>query len=64
MKEVTKEYIVYRFNSLGSAGLTLETVVFDYCMNSFKSEDEALNAIINEDIMYEGLLVIPKFTIE
>ena len=64
MKTVSKEYVVYRLIGLGAAGLTIEPIIFDSRINSFRSEEDALNAMIAESIMYEGLLILPKFTIE
>lgn len=56
------KYVVYSFNSiLDSVHQSLERVEFNgWVRNEFNSEDEAINALIEDDKTYENFVILKQ----
>jgi len=59
-KKATTKYVVYELNNvMGSEKhKALEKVEFDSVNNSFSSEEDAIDAILKEDLYYANYLII------
>lgn len=59
--EVSKKYVVYELNSVmgSSRHLALEEIQFDsWISNSFDTEEEAIQALIDDDKTYTDYIIL------
>ena len=58
--EISKKYVVYELNKLlESSNLTLEKVDFNgWVTNSFDTEEEAIQALINDNKIYSDYYIL------
>jgi hypothetical protein len=58
--EVSKKYVVYEFNKImGTNQLSLEEVKFKgFTMNWFDSEDQAIQALVEDKKLYQDYVIL------
>jgi hypothetical protein len=63
--EISKKYVVYELNKLlESSNLTLERVEFKgWVTNSFDTEEEAIQALINDNKIYCDYYILKEIFI-
>lgn len=64
--DVQIKYVVYRLNSVlnSNSHLALEKVEFrGYCSNSFDNEEEAIQALFDDNRTYEEYVILKQVTL-